>query len=77
MFLWKEADSPDVLEQLAANPEVDIVKYVSGAILWNLHRTNYNKSALPKLIGTKVYKQMTVRNVNTLRKLNQMMSVLK
>ena len=54
-----------------------VMKYVPGAILWNIHRINFNRSSLPKLIGTKFYKQMTVRNINTLRKLNQMMSVPK
>ena len=77
MFLWKEVDSPKVLGQLATNPKADVVKYVPGAILWNIHRINFNRSSLPKLIGTKFYKQMTVRNINTLRKLNQMMSVPK
>lgn len=73
MFLWEEFDNPEVIKQLKVNP-VDNVKYVQGAILWNLEGKNYSKSALPKIIGTKIYKNMTIRNVNTVRKLHQIMT---
>lgn len=73
MFLWKEFDSPKIMEQLKTNP-VDNVRYVSGAVLWNIEDKNYSKSAILKLMGTKIYKNMTVRNVNTVRKLHQMMA---
>jgi uncharacterized protein (DUF1697 family) len=43
--------------------------YVNGAIIWNVQRENYNKSQLNKIISHKIYKDMTVRNVNTARHL--------
>ncbi|MBI5405664.1 transposase [Candidatus Kaiserbacteria bacterium] len=76
-FLWKEVDNPDILKQVSINPKVDRVKYVTGALLWNVDLKNWSKSAMCKFISTKVTKQVTVRSVNTVRKLNQMMSVLK
>lgn len=73
MFLWKEVDRPTVVKELKAVKGIDTVKYVSGAILWHISRANFNKSAMRNLIGSKLYKQMTVRNVNTLRKLHELM----
>jgi uncharacterized protein (DUF1697 family) len=58
---------------LATNPDVDNVKYVDGAIVWSIDRKNYNKSAMHKFIGTPLYKHMTARNVNTVRKLGDLM----
>ncbi|MGE4347366.1 MAG: DUF1697 domain-containing protein [Flavobacteriaceae bacterium] len=72
MFLWEEYDSPEVLEQLQLKP-CDNVLYCSGAIIWNIQTSDYNQSSMPKLIGTRLYKHMTVRNVNTVRKLFELM----
>jgi hypothetical protein len=44
-----------------------LFRYVKGAIFWNVKRKNYNKSNLNKIITSKYYKFMTVRNVNTVR----------
>jgi len=74
-FLWKEIDNPDTLKQVSINPKVDKVKYVAGALLWNVDLKNWNKSAMYKFVSTKITKQVTVRSVNTVRKLHQMMSI--
>jgi len=73
MFLWPEFDSPKVLEQLVHNPKMEDLRYVRGAIIWRIDRANATKSRVIKIIGTKLYKQITVRNVNTTRKINQLM----
>lgn len=73
MFLWDEIDEEAVLEQLKINPEIDTVKYVPGAILWSVDKKNISRSGLSKLVGTKVYKMMTVRNVNTVRRIHALM----
>ncbi len=74
IFLWKEIDSLDILNKAPINPKIDKVKYVPGALLWNVDMQNYAKSPLYKFINTKITKQVTVRSVNTVRKLNQMMT---
>ncbi len=51
------------------NPEVDRLIYIDGAIIWNISRDEYKKSAMNKFIGSIIYKNMTARNVNTIRKL--------
>jgi uncharacterized protein (DUF1697 family) len=73
MFLWDEIDDEAVLENLVIKPTIDTVKYVPGAILWSIEKKNANKSGMSKIIGTKIYKQVTVRNVNTARKIYELM----
>lgn len=73
MFLWSEADHEGVLEQLPIKAGIDRVSYVPGAVLWSLDRKDASKSSMSKLIGTKLYRQMTVRNVNTVRNIWDLM----
>lgn len=73
MFLWEDVDAPTVLDDLLIKPEMEDVKYVPGAVIWRVDRPNVTKSGMLKLIGTPLYKQMTIRNCNTVRKLATMM----
>ncbi|MEW6586502.1 MAG: DUF1697 domain-containing protein [Nitrospirota bacterium] len=66
-YLFEEIDSKKTLDTMPVNKEYIDVRYVKGAIYWNIDRKNYNKSRLNKLIGHKFYQSMTVRNVNTAR----------
>ena len=74
MFLWDEVDTPEIISSIATNPKVDRLLHIKGAVVWNVNRKDYGKSKLPKIIGTKVYKNMTARNANTTRKLLEWMS---
>lgn len=73
MFLWDEVDEEAVLEKLAVKPAIDTVKYVPGAILWSVDKKDLTKSGMSKIVGSKLYKQVTVRNVNTARKIYELM----
>lgn len=73
MFLAEEIDSADILGQLTIKPEIDDVLYVPGAILWRVDRDKVTRSGMLKLVGTKLYASMTVRNCNTARKLFELM----
>ncbi|KUP23194.1 DUF1697 domain-containing protein [Paenibacillus sp. DMB5] len=73
MFLWDEADDESVLDKLPLKPGIGTLLYVPGAVLYSVERENVIKSAMAKLIGSTVYKLMTVRNVNTTRKIYQLM----
>lgn len=73
LFLWDEFDNKKSLALLPINPDVDTLKYISGAIVWHLNKKHYAKSGMHKFIGTKVYKHMTARNINTVRKLAELM----
>ncbi len=68
-FLQPAVDSPAILEKVNVKPGIDHVKYVPGALIWSVNREQVTHSGLLKVIGTPLYKQMTVRNCNTTRKL--------
>lgn len=76
LFLWQQADDEGVLEQLPLKPDIDRVQYVPGAILWSVDRVQVTKSGMAKIVGTKLYKLVTVRNVNTVRKIYILMKEL-
>ncbi|MFP5330898.1 MAG: hypothetical protein ACLGHX_00830 [Acidimicrobiia bacterium] len=47
--------------------------YLPGALVWKVDRADLTRSRMPKLVGTKLYRSMTVRNINTVRKLGELM----
>ncbi len=73
MFLWQDADSPKVLKQLSYDRAVEDVKYFPGAIVWRIDRDKASKSKMLRIAGTKLYKQLTIRNPNTVRKIYDLM----
>jgi uncharacterized protein (DUF1697 family) len=72
-YLFKEANFEKTLELLPVDKDYIRLIYVDGAIIWNVDRGDYNKSKLNKIISHKIYKEMTVRNVNTARYLASLM----
>ncbi len=74
MYLDDDVDTPDILGQLSITPGVDEVRYVPGAVLWHVDRATLPRSGMNKLVGTRLYARMTVRNCNTARKLAAMVS---
>lgn len=75
LFLWQEIDMPKIMNQLTFK-DFEQVRYVKGALFWCVARENATRSSLPKIIGTDIYKKMTIRNCNTTRKLLAMMENL-
>lgn len=73
LFLWDEYASKKSLRLIEPKEGIDNLIYTNGAIVWNLDRKNYSKSAMNRFIGTELYKNMTARNVNTVRKLFDLM----
>lgn len=68
-YLFNEIDSKKTIGEMPVKREYLDIRYVKGAIFWNLLRKNLYKSQLNKLIGHKLYQSMTLRNVNTARQL--------
>lgn len=77
MFLWDNFAKAGIIKELPLKPELEDVKYVGGAILWRVDRPNVTRSGMLKLAGTELYKHMTIRNCNTVRKLYQLMLAAK
>jgi len=74
MFLWDGFDRKDVLDDLKIKPDIEDVVYVPGAIIWRVDRPNVTRSGMIKLVGTELYKGMTIRNCNTVRRLAELMT---
>lgn len=66
-YLFPEIDSKKTIDELPIKKEFIDIRYVKGAIIWNVKKKEYNKSHLNKIISLKQYQLMTVRNVNTAR----------
>ena len=72
LLLWKELDDRKILDRLLAKPGVDELKYTPGAVIWRVDRVNVTKSQMNRLVGTPIYKKITIRSANTMRKLNEL-----
>lgn len=73
LFLFDEANSPDIMERIGYKPEIETMLYVDGAVLANISRANQSRSSLLKLMGTDLYRQVTIRNITTLKKLTELL----
>lgn len=74
MFLWDEIDNAEILNKITINPAIERVLYLPGTLIWNIGRENVVRGGGIKLIKTDLYTNMTVRNINTVRKLNDLMN---
>ncbi|MGG3279151.1 DUF1697 domain-containing protein [Paenibacillus solani] len=73
IFLWDEINNESALDSLVIKPDIDTVIYVSGAIIWSVDKQNVTRSGMSKIIGSNIYRKITVRNVNTTRKIYNLM----
>jgi uncharacterized protein (DUF1697 family) len=72
LLLWKELDDRGILDRLPTKPGVDELKYTPGAVVWRVDRQNVGKSQMSRIVGTPIYKKITIRSANTMRKLNEL-----
>jgi uncharacterized protein (DUF1697 family) len=74
MFLWPDVDEPAVMERLTVKEEIDDVVYVPGAVIWRVDRDVLTRSGMMKVTKDELYRSMTIRNANTVRRLVAMMT---
>ncbi|NGZ77056.1 DUF1697 domain-containing protein [Saccharibacillus alkalitolerans] len=75
-FLWDEVDETSVPGLLPLTPGIGTLLTAPRAVLYAVSRADAGRSGMNKLVGSKLYAQMTVRNVNTTRKILHMMKEL-
>lgn len=75
-FLWEEIDSPSIVQQLPLKAGVGTLLYTAGALLFSVDREDAVRSQMNKLVGSKIYPLMTIRNVNTTRKIFELMQAV-
>jgi uncharacterized protein (DUF1697 family) len=72
IYLFDEVNTPDVLETLGYRPEFETMVYVDGAVLANVLRKYQTRYSLLKIVGKPLYRQITVRNIATAKKLAEL-----
>ena len=73
IFLRHSIDSTSILDGLHPRRDIEQVVYHPGALIWAALRSDLTRSTMLKLSSQKIYKDMTVRNLNTTRKLHERM----
>jgi uncharacterized protein (DUF1697 family) len=73
VFLRYTLDPNAVVKGIALDPDVERVVCCPGTLLWSARVNSITRSAMLKLSSRPVYQEMTVRNVNTTRKILELM----
>ena len=74
IFLRHSIDSEEVIADLPVKADVDQITYRPGALLWSAPVSELARSYMAKLSSRKIFRDMTVRNLNTTRKLCELMN---
>lgn len=75
MFLQPEIDSPAILKQFPFKSAIEDVVYFPGVVVWRIDRDNVRRGAVPRIIGTGIYRRLTIRNANSVRKICTLMQM--
>ena len=73
MFLRHSIDSEKILAELPAKSDVEEVLYRPGTLLWSAQVSQLSQTIFLKLSSRKIFQDMTVRNLNTTKKLYDLM----
>jgi uncharacterized protein (DUF1697 family) len=73
-FVRRDTGAKRVVRELQPGAAIEEVKAIKGAILWATKRDALNRSVMRKLIGGAAYKDLTVRNLSTALKLEDLLA---
>ena len=76
MFLRHSIDSKDLLADLPVKSDIEELVYRPGALLWSAKASEAARSNMVKIATRKIYQDITVRNLNTTKKLHALMTKL-
>lgn len=74
IFLAREIDRASIVDELAPKEGIEEVVYVKGTLLWAAQVASLQRASMVKLSRSPLYKQMTVRNLNTTLKLHELIA---
>jgi uncharacterized protein (DUF1697 family) len=74
IFLRHSIDKPKVLDGMAPKPDIEHVTYCTGTLLWCARLNALTRTTMLKLASRPIYQDMTVRSVNTTRKVFDLMA---
>jgi uncharacterized protein (DUF1697 family) len=71
-YLPDDIASPQLVSELPVKHQYMTIRYAHKVIIWNIKKENFNRSQITKIATHKSYGRMTIRNVNTARKLAEL-----
>lgn len=74
VIFYLEGVTEEMIKTLKIRPEIEEVIYLKNALIYGIKRENQMKSTLLKMVGTPLYHKVTIRNVNTTRKLVELLN---
>jgi uncharacterized protein (DUF1697 family) len=76
MFLRHSIDSEKIVAELPIKNDIERLEYRPGALLWSAKATNLAQTSMAKISSLKIFRDVTVRNLNTTKKLHDLMTKL-
>ena len=73
IFLSHSIDSKKIVEELHPKPDIETVAYLPGTLIWSALIKKLTQTTMLKFSRAEMYKEVTVRNPNTLRKIYELM----
>jgi len=73
IFLRHTIDSEQILEEITPRVDTEQLVYIPGTLLWSAPVSDVNQTSMHKLPSRRIFRDMTVRNLNTTRKLCELM----
>jgi uncharacterized protein (DUF1697 family) len=74
IFLRAAVDRAAIVDELAPRAGVETLDYRPGVLYWAAKRAELGKSRVAKLNQSKLYQDVTIRNLNTTRKLGELVA---
>jgi len=75
IFLRHTIDSEKIVTELPVNTDIEQIVYRPGALLWSAQVNELTRTNMAKLGSRKIFRDMTVRNLNTTKKLYELMKI--
>jgi uncharacterized protein (DUF1697 family) len=73
MFLRQPIDRPEIVDELRPKPEIESLIYRPGVLFWSVRVRDFSRSGISRLIGTDIYKKMTIRGPRPVRRMLDLM----
>lgn len=74
MFLTHIIDKKEIASAFQIKKDIEQITYAKGVLFWSVKMSDLTRSTLMRLPTKKEYKEMSVRNINTTRKIVELMS---
>src|SRR5678815_964390 len=72
LFLRHEIDSKGILKRIGAKPDLELLSYRPGVLYWSAHRKDLGRTAMSRLPSHAIYPYVTIRNLNTTKKIHEL-----